>query len=135
MSPAFLFAVYALAVARVAVLITEDRITDRPREALLARLRARAVAREVARVERNLDLAVGQRLSETERDDLGAIYARDMDDPYLAYLLTCQWCVSVWLAFAAAPLWFWQGDSPWLLVPAAALAFSFITGKLSQFGG
>lgn len=51
-----------------------------------------------------------------------------------AYLITCQWCTSLWVAAAAAPAAWWWGHSPWYLIPAAALAYSHITGFLAQFG-
>lgn len=130
MTHAFLFAVYALAVARVAVLITEDRITEAPRTALVQRIRARAVDRELRAAQAETQMAWTPSLEA----DLRAIYARDVD-PYAEYLLKCQWCISMWLAFIAAPLWYFVGDSPWFLIPACALAFSYVAGKLSQFGG
>lgn len=136
MNPAFLFLVYALAVARVAVLVTEDRITETPREALLARLRVRARVRCLTRSRAAWEAAAPDQPWTTQTaGDFRTLCDRDTPDPYLAYLLTCQWCVSVWAAAVAAPLWYWAGDNPWLLVPAAALAFSYITGKLSQLGG
>lgn len=53
---------------------------------------------------------------------------------FVASLVTCQWCSSVWLAAVVAPVaWFW-GWSPWLLVPAIALAFSEVAGLLSGIG-
>ena len=46
----------------------------------------------------------------------------------IATLITCPWCASVWIAAVAAPLvWFW-GDRPLLIVPALALAFSQLAG-------
>lgn len=53
---------------------------------------------------------------------------------YLATLITCPWCAGMWVSLAAAPLvWFW-GDSPYLLVPALALALSQATGMTSNLG-
>lgn len=52
----------------------------------------------------------------------------------VGYLITCQWCVSIWVGAAVAPLaWFW-GYLPWLLLPALALAASQVTGMLSDLG-
>lgn len=56
---------------------------------------------------------------------------RDM----LAYLLLCPWCVSVWLAIPAAPIIYAYGDSPWLFVPALALALSAAAGALARVKG
>lgn len=53
---------------------------------------------------------------------------------YLATLITCPWCASVWVSVVAAPLvWFW-GDSQVMLIPALALAFSQVTGMTSSSG-
>ena len=53
---------------------------------------------------------------------------------FLADLITCPWCVSIWLGAIAAPLvWFW-GDSPVMLIPALALAFSQVTGMTHNLG-
>lgn len=55
-------------------------------------------------------------------------------DSKWAYLLSCPWCASVWVAAAAAPTTWWWHHSPWFLVPAYALAFSQVTGLVLQFG-
>lgn len=53
---------------------------------------------------------------------------------YLAALITCPWCAGVWVSLIAAPLvWVW-GDSPVMLIPALALAFSQLTGMVSNLG-
>lgn len=101
MTPAFLFVVYALAAARLAVLVTEDKIAERPRNALIKRWSSNPGG----------------------------------EDSYRVYLVLCQWCIGFWIAAVAAPVWYFAGDNPWTLVPAAALAISYVTGKLSQFGG
>lgn len=135
MTPAFLFAVYALAVARVAVLITEDRITEAPRTALIKRIRERAAERLVDKARYEVTEGGSRHTWDDAMErDLRAIYRRDVD-PYAEYLLSCQWCIGMWLSFAAAPAWYFLGDSPWFLIPACALAFSYVAGKLSQFGG
>lgn len=137
-TPALLLVVYALAVARVAVLITEDRITQAPRDALLRRINARVVARCLRGAHREWDDAMdGLRMPASSEAEFRTLCKRNTAEhpPYLAYLLTCQWCIGFWLSAVAAPLWYWQGDNPWLLIPAVALAFSYATGKLSQFGG
>lgn len=52
----------------------------------------------------------------------------------LATLIQCPWCAGMWISLAAAPLaWFW-GDSPVMLIPALALAFSQITGMTAGVG-
>lgn len=53
---------------------------------------------------------------------------------FVAALASCSWCASCWLAAVVAPVaWFW-GHLPWLLIPAIALAFSQVTGMLSGVG-
>lgn len=53
---------------------------------------------------------------------------------YLATLITCPWCAGMWVSLIAAPLvWFW-GDWPVMLVLALALAFSQVTGMVSNLG-
>lgn len=53
---------------------------------------------------------------------------------FVADLITCPWCVSVWIGGIAAPLvWFW-GDHPVMLIPAIALAFSQVTGATHNLG-
>lgn len=52
----------------------------------------------------------------------------------LATLITCPWCAGMWVSLIAAPLvWLW-GDSPIMLIPALALAFSQITGMTANAG-
>jgi len=53
---------------------------------------------------------------------------------FLAELLGCPWCVSVWLGMIAAPLvWYW-GMSPVMLIPALGLVFSQVTGMIYGIG-
>jgi hypothetical protein len=53
---------------------------------------------------------------------------------WFASLITCPWCAGMWVSLVAAPLvWFW-GDSPVMLIPALALAFSQITGATANLG-
>lgn len=133
--------VYALAVARGSVLVTEDRITEAPRKWALERLRRRhwrkfrplaaEVRDAIARGASAADLAERrERLAA-----LGSEAEAKQGSGYLEYLLTCQWCVSVWLALPAVVVWWNWPTEPWSLGPAILLAFSMITGKLSQIGG
>lgn len=53
---------------------------------------------------------------------------------YVAILITCFWCTSMWVGAVAAPLiWFW-GDSPVMLVAGMVLAFSQVAGMCSNLG-
>lgn len=50
----------------------------------------------------------------------------------LSYLITCQWCTSVWVAAAVAPAVYWWWHHAWVQVPAMMLAFSQIAGWFSR---
>lgn len=53
---------------------------------------------------------------------------------FVAALIECPWCAGMWVSLVAAPLvWFW-GDSPVMLVLALALAFSQVTGATANLG-
>lgn len=52
----------------------------------------------------------------------------------LLYLVTCAWCVSIYVGTAAAVLWYTVGTNPVLLVGAIALAFSQLAGMFSDVG-
>jgi hypothetical protein len=52
----------------------------------------------------------------------------------IATLITCPWCAGMWVSLIAAPLvWFW-GDHPVMLIPALALAFSQLVGMTANLG-
>jgi hypothetical protein len=130
MPNAFLTLVYLLAVARVVRLVTSDRITERPREALIMWLWTRRWL-PAARHEQP-----GETPDEHWRTAQG--YAREFrasaEPPLLVYMITCPWCVSIWAGAVAAPIiWFW-GESPWLAIPALALALSQGTGIIASKG-
>jgi uncharacterized protein DUF1360 len=53
---------------------------------------------------------------------------------FVADLIQCPWCVSIWVGAVAAPLvWFWGGH-PVMLIPALMLAFSQVTGMSHNLG-
>jgi hypothetical protein len=56
------------------------------------------------------------------------------EDSKLAYLITCPWCVSIYLAIPAAVLVWWHSDNPVAMIPAIVLAFSQIAGSLASIG-
>lgn len=114
--------VYALAVARVTRLINSDVLLTGPRERLIAWAWARRYGRQMSIEERP------RPLWQLVRRNGGV-------EPKLATLIVCPWCASIYVGAVAAPLWFWLGTSPWVLVPAAALAFSYLTGFLAQRHG
>ena len=127
MHPALTFAVFALAVARVTRLVTADRITEAPRVWLVDRLWGRTLVGLWPTSPPAHARVYGRREAVKRRLDGG-------DPPLAAYLVTCPWCVSTYVGAVAAPLWYYLGSSPWLLIPAAALAFSHVTGFLSSKG-
>jgi hypothetical protein len=52
----------------------------------------------------------------------------------LADFITCQWCVSVWVAAGVvAAAYFWSGHL-WFWLVATGLAYSQVTGALSKLG-
>jgi len=83
-------------------------------------------------------LITADRITEQLRARLIRRWCRDAPEDdctdWRAYLLMCQWCMSIWVAAPFAAAWWWGGASPWFLVPAALLAFSQITGMLSSSG-
>lgn len=99
--------VYALATARVTGLLAYDEITRPLRENAVRRLNpARRGHRAVAYLLGGAD------------DDADG----------------CPWCLSVWVAAAVAPLVYFFGDHPGVLVPALALALSQISGMTAAIG-
>jgi hypothetical protein len=87
-------------------------------------------------VARVTGLIVADSITEPIRD---AIVVKLDDRPgsageLVSTLITCPWCAGMWVSLAAAPLvWFW-GDSPVMLIPALALAFSQVTGMTANAG-
>jgi fatty acid desaturase len=90
----------------------------------------------VLAVTRLTGLIVSDSITEDARDNFIAW----LDDrpktlgAYITTLVTCPWCAGMWAALIASPLvWFW-GHSPFMLIPAIALAFSQVTGMISNLG-
>jgi hypothetical protein len=65
---------------------------------------------------------------------LARLPARPRLEHWVDDLISCPWCVSIWIAAPAAPLMWWYGSRPWVALPAIALAFSQTTGMLSRLG-
>lgn len=141
--------VYALAVARGTVLVVEDRITEAPRAWALERLRNRDW-RPFHKLAARYAASIGEQRATDWQDDeisdrvdaqaaelnaLGEKLEQSAGTGYLSYLLTCQWCASIWIGGLATYVWWNWPTEPWSLGPALLLAFSMITGKLSQIGG
>lgn len=58
--------------------------------------------------------------------------AKTKEGSLLEYVVTCRWCISVWVSVPAAVIAVLWGAQPWFLVPALALAFSHVTGLGSR---
>lgn len=127
--PSIFLVIYALAVARVTRLIVADKITEPWRVKITNWTVQRAAAR-----------LYGDDWTKTvdnpaDRASLQRTFEKVNPPPKLAYLLTCPWCASIYVGAVAAPLVYWFGSSPWLLVPALALALSHVSGFLATKEG
>jgi hypothetical protein len=130
MQPAMIL-VYALAVARATRLITSDKITEKPRLAFV-HWRYRKAHPWIDNINKDLLSPFSQ--EQEWRKNLSMAMSAN-PPPLLAYMAMCPWCVSIYAGAIAAPIvWFW-GTSPWLAVPALALAFSYLAGFLAQHEG
>lgn len=139
MPTALVLLVYALAVARVTRLVNQDRVTEGLRQRLVDWLWMRhwTPAARIAVRNGGCHADDGRPLADVRA--CARLYAQrvqeqDAEPPLLVYLVTCPWCVSIYVGAVAAPLiWFW-GSSPWLAIPALALALSQVTGLLATKG-
>lgn len=105
--PTWWWVVYTLAVMRLTGLLAKDYVTEPIRKSLVARLDAsKGWHRKIAYL-------VGG--------------ATDDGDG-------CPWCLSMWIAAAAAPAVWFFGDQPWMIIPAFALAISQVTGMTASIG-
>jgi hypothetical protein len=116
--------VYALAVARLTRMITADKILERPRVAVVKWAWRRSYP------------WIKVEPKDAQNKALAMVMSNHADrPPMLAYFAFCPWCVSIWIGAGVAPLvWLW-GARPWLLVPALALALSYVTGFLANREG
>lgn len=49
----------------------------------------------------------------------------------IAYLVSCPWCASIYVAAAVAPLAYYAGEHPAFVIAAAMATFSYVTGLIS----
>jgi hypothetical protein len=130
MQPAMIL-VYALAVARVTRLITSDKITERPR-LVFVHWRYRKAHPWIDNIDKEMLSPFSQ--AQLRKENLRLAMEQN-PPPLLAYMAMCPWCVSIYAGAITAPIvWFW-GTSPWLVVPGLALAFSYLAGFLAQHEG
>lgn len=57
------------------------------------------------------------------------------EDSLPPYLLTCDWCVSVYTGAGVAAAWVLAGETLWFQAPVAALALSYAAGFLASKEG
>ncbi|MCZ1010104.1 hypothetical protein [Streptomyces lydicus] len=55
------------------------------------------------------------------------------DDSKPAYLVSCSWCSSIWVASAMAPLAHWAGGTTGFQITATALSLSYLAGLASRW--
>ena len=87
-------------------------------------------------VARVTGLITADTITEDARD---AIIDRLDDRPrtlgaFVIGVITCPWCTSIWVGLIASPLVWAFGESPVMLMPAVALAFSQVAGMTSNLG-
>lgn len=66
---------------------------------------------------------------------LRRLLRRHGEDHLLPYMVTCDWCVSIYTGAAVAAGWGLVGSTLWFQAPAAALAFSYAAGFLATREG
>lgn len=57
------------------------------------------------------------------------------EESLLAYLIVCDWCVSIYTGAAVAGAWWAWHESAWLTWVLGALAFSYVAGWLASKEG
>jgi hypothetical protein len=79
-------------------------------------------------------------VSDTITDDARTRLIGWLDDrprtlgSFVASLISCSWCVGVWVSMIAAPLVWYFGDCPVLLIPALAMAMAQVVGMIFGIG-
>lgn len=53
---------------------------------------------------------------------------------WLLWLLTCRWCVSVWIGSAVAAIAYYAHNSPIVIIAMMGLAASQVTGMIGDVG-
>lgn len=101
------------AVARVTRLVTWDSATQPLRDLVLYNREQRAARR------------AGKPLPAPARPRAALVRA------WGHQLVTCVWCIGLWIAAVAVALGYTVGPHPALMIPAAALALSYVVGLLS----
>jgi len=138
--------VYALAVARTTRLVVADKLTEGPRKWLVGKVKGlywrrfirlaeelTEIVNEEARAG-HLDDALEERRRwlESELEAEGKAAEKRQKDSKLVYLVTCPWCVSIWMSLPAVIVWWNWPTEWWSFGPAILLAFSQVTGELAE---
>jgi hypothetical protein len=114
--------VLALAVARLTRLVTTDTIFDTPREWVLKRYPNRLTTfgdSEVARGSGNVGLLeTGVRVFRSSEA------WHPVDPVSWSYLLSCDWCASVWMGIVVWALYLIYPVTVWVLAPLALAQFA-----------
>ena len=84
-----------------------------------------AVILTIGLIARLTRLAVADQITHPIRARL--ILKVGVDHP-IAYLATCSWCMSMWIAAAISAAAYWWGDTRWWLIATLAGTASLITG-------
>lgn len=104
------FVLYALATARITLLIAKDTLFDEPRTWVLNRL-------------------------VPEDDNYEPLPGTAWWRHKLAYLVTCIWCVPVWAAgLVTYPIWHWHRDNPAAAAFITILALAMAASLLAKVG-
>lgn len=144
----FTLVLWCVATYRLTLLVTRDAITRGLRERAKARLTGHGVlADPVAGLGHHETLAEGVAAVRWgcrcgyQASSIGAVERHvqneragamgDTPAGKLAYLITCPWCASIWLAAALAPAALWAPGSAWWLACTGVLAASAATGLLA----
>lgn len=78
-------------------------------------------------------LVTQDRITEAPRHwAVRAAVRRDGDESLLAYLIVCDWCVSVYTGAAVAGAWWAWHEQGWITWVMSALAFSYAAGYLAS---
>jgi hypothetical protein len=60
------------------------------------------------------------------------VHKRSGDNGWWTFAFHCPWCVGMWVALGAAPLWYYFGHNPIFVMICLALAVSQAIGLLSK---